>query len=153
MKRHDGMRGIADQQQGFPVVPLRAVHRAEQPLRVRCKLFGQVRNERQHIGEMRREEPAHLVVAVELVEAWRGVAVARQKQCCREAAVGIGQRNQHEAAAWPDVQAIHGKHRLACAHWNDQFLVVVRQARFGDGEPAKLRQGVAQRRAGAVCAR
>ena len=91
-------------------VPGRRVHGAELPL-------GWVANCAREVaasaaarrGTRAPKNSLHRVAAVERREARR--TGARQEQRRGEAAVGVGQRDQHEAAARPDVQRVAARAR------------------------------------------
>ncbi len=75
-------------------------------------------------------------------------ARARQEQRRREAAIGVGQRDQHEAAARPDVQrlALERVRRRRRARRDDQFLVVVIEPVLADAHRARRAAGSRARR-------
>ena len=98
------MRGIPEQQHLAVDVPRHGVHRAELTLRVGRELRGEIRQQRQGIGELAGEELLHRLWRGERREAQR--PLAREEQRRREAAVGIRQRDQHEAPPRPDVQRV-----------------------------------------------
>jgi len=151
VERHDGVRGIAEQQDAPVDLPALAVHGTEPALRMRRKLLREIGDGLCGVGELRVEEVQYGIVGLELVES--GLAVARQEQCGSESAVGIGQRNQHVAAARPDVQCprleriAFGSRRIGR---NAQFLVVVIQRLLMRMQQPVGVQGRAYRRSGAV---
>ena len=115
MKRHDGMGRIADQQQAFAVMPLRTVDSAQQSLRDAPRT---ARPGPESAAERRGTRAAKKSRALRAERASCSKLFgprAWQEQRRREAAVGIGQRDQHESAARPDVQCVHGQRRLATA--------------------------------------
>ena len=68
------------------------------------ELRRQIGEQRQRIGELAREELLHRLRRGECGEAHS--PCAREKQRRREAAIGVWQRNQHEATPRPDVQRV-----------------------------------------------
>src|SRR5262249_26291744 len=122
MEGNDRVRGIAEQQYLAAEVPGRGVHRAELSLRVGRKLCGEIRQQRNRVGKLPCEERLHRLRAVERREApW---SVTREEQRRRETAVGVRQCNQHEAAAWPDVQRL-ALERTRAAGRDGELLVVM----------------------------
>ena len=69
------------------------------------KFAGESRHQRHDVGEMLREERIDRLAAVECGEAFRA-AFQGEEQRDGEAAVDVRQRDQHEAAARPDVQRV-----------------------------------------------
>ena len=147
MEWHDGVRRIAQQQDGT-AGPGVGVDGAEMALWMVAELCGQIRDQRGGRGEFAVEELLHRGITVQRVES--GIAGVRQKQRGGEAAVRIRQGNQHEAVSRPDMQRIGPQGVLAVARRNVQFLVVVLQRLFVDGDMAGAGETAAQRRAGAI---
>src|ERR1700691_707915 len=104
VKRHHRMRGVAEQQHTARGMPSLTVNRAQMALRMRTELLGQVRNEPGRVRELASEEILRRCSVLKPLET--GLAVSGQKQGRREAAIGIRERDQHEATARPDVQRV-----------------------------------------------
>ena len=75
--------------------------------------------------------------------AWRSCAgpVAREEQRGREAQVGVGECDQHEPAAGPDVQGVRLERRKAGHRRDGQFLVVVIQPILAHAQVVRRRPG------------
>jgi len=126
------VRGIAQQQHSGAHVPRRCVYGAEASLRMIAKFHRKVWDERDHVGEFRGEEPIHVRLAAERVEAdWPG---ARQEQGDGEAAVGVGQGDQHESSARPHVQRVRRQGETASVGRHGELLVVVLERFLAYGE-------------------
>jgi len=145
---HDGVRRIAEQQHLSAHVPGCGVHGAELALRMGRKLRRQIRQQWQHIGEFAAEELVQGSDAVERCEALR--TAARQEQRRGETAVAVRQRDQHEAAARPDVQRVALEPALGqrCAH--RELLVVVVEPLIAGHKQARGAEACAHRRPGTV---
>ena len=110
VERHDGVRGIADQQHAPGTcqgrrAPCRAV-----PADAAANSAGRSGMQRAARRETRGEERAAPLQASASASKLRA-PVARQEQRRGEAAVGVRQRDQHEAAARPDVQRVRARAR------------------------------------------
>ena len=142
VKRHDRVRRVPEQQHPAERVPGDGVHGPELTLRVREEFRDQVRHVRHGVGELPGEELPCRRGARE-----RGEALARKEQRRREARVGIGQGDQHEAAARPDVQRVALERRDAAGGGHGELLVVVVEPLLAHlGELLRGERG-AQRRA------
>jgi hypothetical protein len=90
------------------------------------------------IGALQNSRDAFAAVA-SAAEACR--PSARQKQRSREAAADVGQGDQHEAAAWPDVQGLQGRAHAAPSLGRDgELLVVVVEGLFAHADGVRRRR-------------
>ena len=147
VKRHDGVRGIAEQQHAPADVPGRGVHGAELALGMRGELRGQVGQQRQRIGKLALEErvtacgPSR---AAKLRAPWRGRnSVAVKLPSVLGSAISMKPPRGQMCSAWrssaPAVARRHG-----------ELLVVVIQPLLAGRHAADRGEAGAQHRAGAV---
>lgn len=102
VKWHDGVRGIADQQCAVALVPAWAAQGAQHADRVGCVLLDKVRHQGQRVRKFPQKQRARRAGIRQRCKT--RVPLIGQKQRGGKATVGIGQRNQHVAAARPDMQ-------------------------------------------------
>ena len=133
--QHDAGTGVGR------VTPGLTMHRAERAGRLVAELTPEFGHQRQRVGEMLGEKVVD-TAGIDRIEA-RSSRV-RQEQRSGEATIEVGQGDQHEAAAWPYVEAVGGERVVAVgAGWNRQLAVAVieqilagrDQARGGHGSP------------------
>ena len=132
---HDGVRGIADQERA-PAMPGPAVQRGELALGMARILRIEVGQQPQRVGKLRGEEGARGPRRVQRFETGH-CAARRQEQRGGEAAIGVGQGNEHVAAARPDMQRIALERVAAVRGRRDQqFLVVMIERRTAEPAPS-----------------
>ena len=125
VKRHDRVRGVAEQQYPLFVVPRVAAHRHQTAHRVVAPVALEVREVLEAIGKLPLEEVARRSYLRDFVEAVG--ARVRRKERTREAAVGVGQRDHHEGAPGPDVQRrrVEPVRAVGCGRDVQLFVAVV----------------------------
>src|SRR6185312_14729421 len=94
---HDGMRSVAEQPDASGGLPTLTVQRRQAALWMRGELCAQVTDRLGRVGKMRGEEAMHRRVRSEPVES--RIALACQEQRCGEAAIEVGQADEHVAPA------------------------------------------------------
>ena len=116
------------------LVPGPSPKRSELAGGVREKLLDEIRDELSGVGKLVLEEGGDLGCGRERLEARH--ALERQKEGTGEAAVLIGQRDEHERAAWPNVKRM--LFELPASLWTrrqGQFLVAVAEEGLLRREP------------------
>jgi hypothetical protein len=113
------------------------------------EFLDQIRHELHRVRELILEQHPHPLHIGESVEAIG--AAARQEERGRTAAIGVRQRDEHEAATRPDVQRVW-LHRMVSAgcRWDRQLLVVVVEAVLPHGDEACALETGANGRSGAI---
>ncbi len=125
MERHDGVRRIAQQHRSLAGGPRVGADRAHASDGMLEEFAGEARHQRHDVGEMLREERIDGLAAVERGEAFCATSQG-EEQRDGEAAVDVRQRDQHEAAARPDVQRVAlDAVRAVRPGWQREFLVAV----------------------------
>ena len=149
VERHDGMRGVADEQGATVDVPLVEAQCRQQASRVAREVLQVLGHQRHRGREFGREEIAHGFHRSQGREA-RPPLVA-EEQGDGEAAVDVRQCDQHVAAAWPDVQRVRFDQESARrGRRNLQFLVTVSEPFDAFAEVGRFHHRGAQSRAGTV---
>ena len=101
---HDGVRGVADQRELVFVGPGITLHGHQRAGGVGEEVFGERRHQRHRVGEHPVEEGHHVVLRLQAGE--RLLALEGEEERAGEAAVEVGQGDEHVAAAGPDVQGV-----------------------------------------------
>ena len=121
MEGHDGVGGVTEHDRLVAVAPTVDVKGAERAGRIVCELVGEVGHERSEVGELVGEERLDRVGVDEV-----GEDSLRCEEGHGEVACGVGERDQHQLAPWPDVQRMGIEAvRTVSIRREGQLLVVV----------------------------
>ena len=148
VKRNNGVRRITKKDY-FALRPGPAAHDAELAHGILGPLLFEVGHQGEGVGKKFRKKHLGGLRSVERGEAHR--ALVREEEGHREAAVGVGQADQHVAGARPDVQGFALDRRGGVgAGRNQQLLVSVVNDLFGPFHGALGLQGFADSGIGSV---
>ena len=138
-------------QHGLAVqAPAIQVQRRQRADRVAIKVAGEVRDQRQGIGEVAREQGDGILTIAHVGETGR-LAFVGHEQGHGESTLVIGQCDAHVAAAWPDVQGIGLDLEAAIESRRDfQFLVAMAKPLGAFAERSDFLHFAAQGGAGAI---
>src|SRR5579883_1322041 len=118
--------GIAEKQRLASGMPLEAAHRAQGSRGMGQEIVAQTGDEGQRVRKFGCEEVQDALFVPKRFKAQR--TRIWQKQSAGEAAASVGERDQHEAAARPDVQSVLFQLAGAVRSRRDsQLLVAMRQ--------------------------
>ncbi len=123
MKGHDGVSRVSDQQYLASGVKRRRANSTELALGMGVKLLHEVRDQGSRVRKLAQKEFSRAVPRCQGGEAT--LSPTSEKQGRRKASIRVWQCDQHEPAAWPDMQCVGRKCGFAGYRRDGQLLVVV----------------------------